>query len=76
MGTYLNFILTALYIHEAGVSSMNSTYLQLRTSVHMYIRRDRPGSRPNPGPGQNRPIFWNPGPGQNREIYREFDRDF
>ena len=39
------------------------------------LTKDRPGSRQNPGPGQNWPILWNPGPGQNREIYREFDRD-
>ena len=37
--------------------------------------RDRPGSRQNPGPGQNRPICRDPGPGQNREIYRDPDRD-
>ena len=40
------------------------------------IGRDRPGSRQNPGPGQNRPICRDPGPGQNREIYRDSDRDF
>ena len=39
------------------------------------VIKDRPGSRQNPGPGQNWPILWNPGPGQNREICREFDRD-
>ena len=35
--------------------------------------KDRPGSRQNPGPGQNRPICRDPG--QNREIYRDSDRD-
>ena len=37
--------------------------------------KDRPGSRQNPGPGQNRPICRDPGPGQNRENYRDSDRD-
>ena len=37
--------------------------------------KDRPGSRQNPGPGQNRPICRDPGPGQNREIYQDHNRD-
>ena len=37
--------------------------------------KDRPGSRQNPGPGQNWPIYRDPGPGQNRQIYRDSDRD-
>ena len=41
----------------------------------LVISKDRPGSRQNPGPGQNRPICRDPGPGQNREIYRDSDRD-
>ena len=44
--------------------------------VKSEIARDRPGSRQNPGPGQNRPICRDPGPGQNREFYRDSDRDF
>ena len=40
-----------------------------------YTDKDRPGSRQNPGPGQNWPIYRDPGPGQNREIYRDSDRD-
>ena len=46
-----------------------------KTLEDMVKIKDRPGSRQNPGPGQNWPVYRDPGPGQNREIYRDSDRD-
>ena len=57
------------------ITNNNVSLFSVRDYTPSTRSKDRPGSRQNPGPGQNRPICRDPGPGQNREIYRDFDRD-